>query len=138
MTTSDIDIYGVSAVTGTALSSNTLSCPFWNGGQMDNTGYDMFPIREITSERSTATKQIVLIYPNPTDKMLYVQNNSKQIGNCTVKLVDMTGRIIYLRPSSINSNTQSFDVSTLAAGLYQVIIEQNGVILAKQKLVVRR
>ncbi|MBX7206111.1 MAG: T9SS type A sorting domain-containing protein, partial [Bacteroidia bacterium] len=58
--------------------------------------------------------------------------------NYRVKAIDMTGRVIYLQPTSRSTNTQSFDVSNLAAGLYQVMIEQNGVILAKQKVVVRR
>jgi len=58
--------------------------------------------------------------------------------NYTLKAVDITGRVIYLQPLTRSTNTQSFDVSNLAVGLYQILIEQNGVILAKQKLVVRR
>ncbi|MBX7206595.1 MAG: T9SS type A sorting domain-containing protein [Bacteroidia bacterium] len=92
---------------------------------------------------STATKEIAttkntfVIYPNPTDKLLHVQCTT-QNSNYTLKAIDMTGRIIYLQPTSRGNNTQSFDVSNLAAGLYQILIEQNGVTLAKQKVVVRR
>lgn len=37
-----------------------------------------------------------------------------------------------------DSNTQSYDISQLAAGMYQIIVEQNGHILHKQKIVVSR
>jgi len=134
---SDIDIYGVSAVSGTALSSNTLSCAFWSGEHMDNTGYNMLPTREITSTGAPIDKQVVLIYPNPTDKLLHVKYNAQNT-NYIIKAVDMTGRIIYLQPTTSNSQTRSFDVSNLATGLYQILIEQNGIILVKQKVVVRR
>ncbi|MCC6683898.1 MAG: T9SS type A sorting domain-containing protein [Bacteroidia bacterium] len=137
LTASDIDIYGVSAVSGTALSSNTLSCAFWSGEHMDNTGYNMLPTREITSTGAPIDKQVVLIYPNPTDKLLHVKYNAQNT-NYIIKAVDMTGRIIYLQPTTSNSQTRSFDVSNLATGLYQILIEQNGIILVKQKVVVRR
>ena len=113
--------------TGTACSS------YWNG-------YIAIPAifsTPETTKKSTSKTTTFSIYPNPTDKVLYVQSSTPNV-SYSLKAVDMTGGVIYLRPSSINSNTQSFDVSTLASGLYQVIIEQNGVILAKQKLVIVR
>lgn len=89
-----------------------------------------------TKEIAT-TKRTFVIYPNPTEKLLHVQCTT-QNSNYTLKAIDMTGRIIYLQPSTRSNNTQSFDVSNLAAGLYQVMVEQNGVILAKQKIVIGR
>jgi len=85
----------------------------------------------------TTTKNIFVIYPNPTDKLLHVQCSTPNT-NYILKAIDMTGRIIYLQPTSRSTNTQSFDVSNLAAGLYQILIEQNGVVSAKQKIVINR
>lgn len=124
------------------LTTQPSNCTNWDGtidGIISGESYSMVMPNSDKSKGVKADnneQKKVTLYPNPTDKVLYVKCGTSN-GNYSLKAVDITGRIIYLRPSSINSNTQSFDVSNLAAGLYQVIIEQNGVILAKQKLVVR-
>jgi len=113
--------------TGTACSS------YWNG-------YIAIPSIFSTPEstiKSASEKTTFILYPNPTNKLLHVQCSTPNT-NYTLKAIDMTGRIIYLHPSTRSTNTQSFDVSNLAAGLYQVMVEQNSVVLAKQKIVISR
>lgn len=50
----------------------------------------------------------------------------------------------FVTPDSLNNalindnSTQSYDISQLAVGMYQIVVEQNGHMLYKQKLVASR
>lgn len=66
------------------------------------------------------------VYPNPTNNELNisVENNS------TIKLLDLTGKLI----NTSNSSMTTWDVSNLENGIYILSIENNGVITT-QKIV---
>jgi len=74
-----------------------------------------------------------MLYPNPANnhiRLFVLLNNSPEIDNFKVKIVNMQGGICFYGTAG---NTQSIDVSNLSAGLYVASIELgNGIILNKQ------
>ncbi|MFA7378911.1 MAG: T9SS type A sorting domain-containing protein [Bacteroidia bacterium] len=80
-----------------------------------------------------AAVQLYTLYPNPASNTLFLKATSGAAErNLTVKAIDVMGKTIILQGKS------EFDISQLAVGMYQIIVEQNGHILHKQKLVVSR
>ncbi|MBX7205920.1 MAG: T9SS type A sorting domain-containing protein, partial [Bacteroidia bacterium] len=124
--------------TPTDLTTQPSNCTNWDGtidGIISGESYSMVMPDDKSSGVKTKTDMAsrIIIYPNPASGYISIQNRQH---NYQVKAIDMTGRIIYLQPTSRSTNTQSFDVSKLVVGLYQILIEQNGVILDKQKIVI--
>jgi hypothetical protein len=92
----------------------------------------------------------IKVYPNPSKGTIYVnfeeaalQQESTQepvinLGSSVLKLVDLTGRIIYKREvSDSQTKLESFDLSGFANGIYVVIFENLGKSISK-KLVLYR
>jgi hypothetical protein len=128
--------------TPTDLTTQPSNCTNWDGtidGIISGESYSRVMPDDKSSGVKTKTDEAsrIIIYPNPASGYISIQNRQH---NYQVEAIDMTGRIIYLQSTSRSTNTQSFDVSNLAAGLYQIMVEQGGVILilTKQKVVVRR
>lgn len=120
--------------TATKLSSPSNCLSAWNGVQE-------YVERIHKPGKSALNKEIssYIIYPNPAANQLFIKvSNGSLSANQRVKAIDMMGRTITLNALSQDSSTQSYDISQLAVGMYQIIVEQNGHILHKQKLVVSR
>ena len=120
--------------TATKLSSPSNCLSAWNGVQE-------YVERIHKPGKSALNKEIssYTIYPNPAANQLFIKvSNGSLSANQRVKAIDMMGRTITLHAHSQDSSTQSYDISQLAVGMYQIIVEQNGHILHKQKLVVSR
>jgi len=66
------------------------------------------------------TNDKILIYPNPGNDMMYVENN---LGTCSLFLCDLTGRTICSRELSDGRNL--IDVKLLKPGLYLYKLLQN-------------
>lgn len=66
----------------------------------------------------------ILIYPNPADKELMIELNSES--ESTVTFIDVTGKVV--KKVSVGSGAvhSSINVSSLAAGIYQLLIESDG------------
>lgn len=82
---------------------------------------------------SKAAVQLYKLYPNPASNTLFLKATSGAAeSNLTVKAIDVMGKTIVLHGQSV------YDISQLSVGMYQIIVEQNGHILHKQKLVVSK
>ncbi len=120
--------------TATKLSSPSGCLSAWNGVQEYVERQHKPRSTVLNKENSSYT-----IYPNPAANQLFIKvSNGSLYANQSVKAIDMMGRTITLNTLSHDSTTQSYDISQLAVGMYQIIVEQNGHILHKQKLVVSR
>ena len=120
--------------TATKLSSPSNCLSAWNGVQE-------YVERIHKPGKSALNKEIssYTIYPNPAANQLFIKVfNGSFSANQRVKAIDMMGRTLTLYALSHDSTTQSYDISQLAVGMYQIIVEKNGHILHKQKLVVSR
>jgi extracellular elastinolytic metalloproteinase len=68
----------------------------------------------------------VTIYPNPAGKVAYLQFGAGFTNDVSVRITDVYGRIVYNRVLHGVSNSQvPLDISTYAAGMYQVNIKDN-------------
>lgn len=81
-----------------------------------------------------STKENILnneftVYPNPTNNLINISKSNIEIKN--VKLIDVTGKVIYS-----NNNTQPIDVRSFSKGLYILKIEsQKGGVSSKKVIV---
>jgi hypothetical protein len=72
----------------------------------------------------------VIVYPNPSHGLvnLNFEANSYQ----RLELMDMTGKVLITRPIGKRESTVSFDISTLAVGIYNVRLTGEGSLTNKQ------
>ncbi len=77
----------------------------------------------------------VFVYPNPFDNELIVELSEDllSLGEVSTKLMDLSGRIV--QTSSANDNKIFYNTVDLNAGVYFVIVEQNGEVVRTQKLI---
>ena len=127
------------AVTHTpTLSTLPANCSHWNGEDDLEEGGGQGK----RADNSTGVKGIIKanpifkFYPNPANDVLYLKSNTTE--GTTVKLIDMLGREIYLVSVATSGNATIFNTSHLATGVYQVIVESNGSVVHKDKLVIAR
>lgn len=66
----------------------------------------------------------VSVYPNPTSDVINVQVEMKNAEQVLATLVDMNGQIVESKSTNMNigKNTVKFNTSTLAAGIYTVLL----------------
>lgn len=76
------------------------------------------------------------IYPNPaTSFVSIIYDNCNGEKPCNLEVMDMQGKFIY--KSSHQGNRTELDISGWIPGVYYCCIEQEGAIIASQKLVIR-
>jgi hypothetical protein len=84
------------------------------------------------------TVQKVSIYPNPAREQFTVHYALKDNEVLTVRLLDLTGRIVQVADIQAFSAVNSIDISGQPAGVYTVHIAVNGKAISTQKLVIVR
>lgn len=62
----------------------------------------------------------IFIYPNPAKEFIYIDLADNKLENCSVKLIDLNGRIVI--ESVLRSNNNKIDVSHLSPGIYFIEI----------------
>ncbi len=65
------------------------------------------------------------VYPVPTSDVLNVDFGAALNADATVTLVDINGRVVYSETADQGAHTMNFDVSSYAAGVYQLIVQSN-------------
>jgi hypothetical protein len=82
-------------------------------------------------------KKGFLIYPNPSDKILYIRFYPYAVALKSIKVMDGSGKIVYhVSPPDV-SNWQYWEIPTqlLAEGIYFVSLDLNGKIITERILV---
>jgi hypothetical protein len=72
------------------------------------------------NEDNTIAKQIVL-YPVPTDKVLYVKTSSSILGKVSTKIINASGNIVITQDFNngmVEGKTEQINVSDLSSGIY--------------------
>ncbi|MEZ5047028.1 MAG: fibronectin type III domain-containing protein [Chitinophagaceae bacterium] len=66
------------------------------------------------------------IYPNPTNGIVYLDIQSTHSTSCTIKLLDVTGRVQFEKQEDLNEGTNplSYEFGYLPKGIYQLIIKK--------------
>jgi hypothetical protein len=82
--------------------------------------------------RTPEQKSMFKIYPNPANTKFTLEVLSR-IG--TIKLYDAIGKLVWTQ--AVESTFTDVDVSQYHRGIYQVVLEQKGIINTTQKLIVK-
>ena len=85
--------------------------------------YEVNP--RITGIETELTKEPIIIYPNPSDGLVYInlQNNPKE--NISIKLNTITGETLPIPSYFINGNLLSLNITTLPPATYFITINNN-------------
>ena len=68
----------------------------------------------------------VKLFPNPASSVLNVQLLSNASSNANIKIVDTYGKTVLQKTLIGNVATTSFNIEQLSAGIYFVMLEQDG------------
>ena len=80
-------------------------------------------------------KEALILSPNPAKDFVSVSYDFSS-GAAQLEVYDIAGRIISSEILTSSSGELQFNTSTYAAGLYMVVVKQDGVLLAQKKLVI--
>lgn len=119
---------------GTVQAGNT------NGNSGPPGGHNTItePVTTYTPSTGVATlpsKLSTLVYPNPAGDFLFIYIQPVASNNFTVKLVDMTGRIVLSQNNIQPTISYTLDVSRIPSGMYNLVFE-NSDITSSEKVVV--
>lgn len=86
-----------------------------------------------TAVTSSVVEKPLLIFPNPTNDLLTIQNN-KAIQE--IRLYDPTGKLVF--QSFINNQKAAIDVSNFASGIYNLCVYSDEGMIAKKVVVSKK
>lgn len=75
------------------------------------------------------------LYPNPNKGNFQVSLRLPQLLNTTLELLDISGRSVLNQ--SVENQSTSIDAAYLSAGVYSLVLKQNGIPIARSKLVIQ-
>jgi PKD repeat protein len=65
------------------------------------------------------------LYPNPVSDFLTIKNKSQQSNNYTIKILDLTGKIIYLNKKQELNEAYKINLKFLKNGIYYVLLQSS-------------
>lgn len=83
------------------------------GGEPAEDRWNLFSIESFTENQ-------FIVYPNPFNEQIWIQNNTSINSEMTAIIYDITGRKVY--ESTFNKTTSSLNISTLSEGMYMLEI----------------
>lgn len=102
--------------------------------QMTDFMHDQLCIQGLATKDNT-NEMIASVYPNPASSEITVDIPGNA-WNSNVTLVDITGKEVYSTMIPVAQNITNIDVSSLSAGIYQVLIHTNDGRSAVKKVVI--
>ncbi len=141
---SQYQIFGLG--TGSVIDSIVISWPSGIKDRMENVTPNQkvkitegdYPIPAVSLEEYD--KFFTKLYPNPTSDVLNIHVKPNEDKTLIVKVISINGQVLISESKSINSGETelNINVSTLSAGTYFVLLEEEGQILSKQKFAVSK
>ncbi len=102
------------------------------GGLPKNPKIDNKPMAMALSSSNKDDDHNLMIYPNPTDGLLYIQSNNNELK--TIELYSACGELMF--SENTNNNYATLDISKFVSGIYALrICTRNG---CKFKKIIRR
>lgn len=95
--------------------------------------------RDAEAEAAFSSAKGLNLFPNPTSSSINYTYQSEIDTEATLRIADMTGRIVYQVPVVINAgmNQQGIDVQNLPAGTYMMSISHTDALISKRFVVVK-
>ena len=86
---------------------------------------------------NNSNNSVISINPNPASDLLNINfSDATPTGISEIKIFDLTGNMIISHQINSGASMQSFNISSLSDGIYQVAFLSNGIIKEIQKFVV--
>jgi lysyl endopeptidase len=85
-------------------------------------------------EEPFRTSGMIHVYPNPSDGLINLESGGLITGPVTVKIMDLSGRILYSNPALSLDMVASLDLSGYPAGIYMLEVRSAGSLFT-QKLI---
>ncbi len=76
------------------------------------------------------------VYPNPSNGTTNISYSSNSTAKSEIVITDLTGKEIYREQTNSQTGTTSVNTSSWAQGLYTISLVNDGVVVARKKLVV--
>jgi hypothetical protein len=134
----DGDIYISDAEKGIIMKSPDGNC--WRG-ILDNSGqldFSMIDCPEIdtgiTGIQQFIETENIIVYPNPSNTLINIEQPGKKINKQTYKICNLSGQIQTI--GKIKTNNESIDISNLSDGVFILTLyDKNGEKLTSQKII---
>jgi hypothetical protein len=96
-------------------------------------GFSFTPCSDAGITNNTSEKTDIKVFPNPTSNEVNIVCWSAYEENTTVKIIDISGRIVKTEIVNLvpGKNTKTLQVSSLAAGVYTIVMDGNKKMNAK-------
>ena len=90
-----------------------------------------------TQDIRDAKEQILKVFPNPANDVTTIDYGFTDWnkGPVSLQITDALGQVVYTQPLPMYSGFQHVDISSFAAGLYNVAIKRSGATVGVSKLV---
>ncbi len=95
-------------------------------GTILSQGYQQSYVNSTSIQKVKLSNNLDLkLYPNPTNGLLNLELNAKEQGTYQLQIVDANGKNVFSFNENSNQSliSQQFDLSTLASGIYTVILQ---------------
>ena len=79
-------------------------------------------------------KELVKVFPNPTNGMIKLQFNDLVFSDMTIEVVNMSGQLVFSNVFS-SYNNESIDLNYLSKGIYSIIIKSDNQIYRDKLLI---
>ena len=144
----DIVIYDVSSMPATEVGRLQTNDPgimglvigpegrIWYANATENKIVKIEPTQIIVGIEDIINNNKLLIYPNPSNGLVTIENKIKTNCNSSVYLLDVFGKEIYRR-DNLSGTKNTFDFSGLSNGLYFLTLN-NGINKYTEKLVIKQ
>lgn len=82
--------------------------------------------------------KFVKVFPNPaTEEVKLAFNTEKVYSNSEIQIVDLSGRIVYTEKVETKDGLIAINISTIPSGVYVCNLVGDGVIIARDKIIVQ-
>lgn len=119
------------------LSKETIAICSLNTAQNTVTGVQYKDLSLPTSTEWTDRKVDFSVFPNPVHHTLYVQIKTDDASGMRLRLVDIQGRIVLEQAAAGfgKEKDNMLPIAHLPSGFYTLILERNGLIIGKERVV---
>jgi hypothetical protein len=88
--------------------------------------------------QTAAALTAVQVFPNPTSNLLTLRTENFEVDQFNVQIVDVLGRVVLVK-NNLQGHTNQLSLSDLAEGNYVLLFsKENGALLAREQVVIKR
>jgi len=81
-------------------------------------------------------KSRLFVYPNPTYSEVNIESPLLESGNSTIQIIDLNGKVLLEKKTSLRENTQAIDVRYLNEGIYTLRVYSESYFVSEKLVIV--